>query len=326
MSLLSRYEVTDWRPAPSAEERERAIRDLENGRVLYFPDLSFPPESGEAELFSERWSHASKKNISFDPGTDRIKGLSEEGGASEKVRRMMRRYADLSRDLVHALFPEYADRLRRARTSFRPVEVSGRPSSLSKDDTRLHVDAFPSAPTGGKRILRVFCNVNPEGRTRNWRLGEPFQPYAERFAPRVRMPLPGTFGVMRGLRLTKAKQTLYDHYMLRLHDLGKADNDYQAHCPQEGFEFPPGATWLCFTDQVLHAVLAGQHLLEQTFYLPVAAQRWPELSPLRRLEQLTGKRLSRRVASLQGRHGGYRRGPAQGASRPPRQGPGPGPR
>ena len=29
----------------------------------------------------------------------------------------------------------------------------------------------------------------------------------------------------------------------------------------------PGTTWICFTDQVLHAAMSGQHLLEQTFVL-----------------------------------------------------------
>ena len=32
-----------------------------------------------------------------------------------------------------------------------------------KDDTRLHVDSFPATPSGGRRILRVFSNVNPDG-------------------------------------------------------------------------------------------------------------------------------------------------------------------
>jgi hypothetical protein len=36
----------------------------------------------------------------------------------------------------------------------------------------------------------------------------------------------------------------------------------------------------------MHAALGGQHLLEQTFHLPVAAMRHPERSPLRILERL----------------------------------------
>lgn len=42
------------------------------------------------------------------------------------------------------------------------------------DDRRLHVDAFPTRPNYGERILRVFANVNPAGVPRAWRVGEPF--------------------------------------------------------------------------------------------------------------------------------------------------------
>jgi hypothetical protein len=56
-------------------------------------------------------------------------------------------------------------------------------------------------------------------------------------------------------------------------------------------EFDAGATWFCFTDQVLHAALAGHAALEQTFYLPVEAMAAPSTSPLRVLEGLTGRAL-----------------------------------
>ena len=63
---------------------------------------------------------------------------------------------------------------------------SGRAVSWRKDDSRLHVDAFPSRPNHGERILRVFCNVNPHGEDRVWRVGEPFEAMARTLLPRVR--------------------------------------------------------------------------------------------------------------------------------------------
>ena len=79
--------------------------------------------------------------------------------------------------------------LHQAKTSLRPVEVSGRRQSWRKDDTRLHVDSFPSQPSCGKRILRVFSNVNPDGRPRVWKVGEPFEAVARKFWPELRGPL-----------------------------------------------------------------------------------------------------------------------------------------
>jgi hypothetical protein len=77
--------------------------------------------------------------------------------------------------------------------------------------------------------------------------------------------------------------------MLHLHDLGKADAAWQRSSPHETISFPAGSTWIVYSDQVLHAALSGCNALEQTFNLPVTAQRFPETAPLRVLERLTGR-------------------------------------
>ena len=76
----------------------------------------------------------------------------------------MKRFSDAAASLIDLLIPEYRGRVERRRASFRPAEIAGRQTSWRKDDTRLHLDAFPASPTQGDRILRVFSNVNPEGR------------------------------------------------------------------------------------------------------------------------------------------------------------------
>ena len=292
MSQLSLYDLHDWRQSLSDQEQSQPINEIEQGKVLYFPQLAFPFESGEEQIFSGTLADSRVKNISYLPDIGRLKGVQKNNGElTAIVSAVMQRYADLTQDLVWKLFPEFKSRLRRGRTSLRAVEIDGRPSSLEKDDTRLHVDSFPSSPTNGERILRVFNNINPNEITRNWRLGEPFSAYAHKFAPQVRQPLPGSSMLLNLFGITKSKRSLYDHYMLALHDLGKADDDYQKHGTAENFNFPPGSTWLCFTDQVLHGVLSGQYMLEQTFYLPVEAMHEPDKSPLRILEKITRQNL-----------------------------------
>ena len=79
--------------------------------------------------------------------------------------------------------------------------------------------------------------------------------------------------------------------MLALHDGAKLDAEYQRRSPQTEVAFPAGSTWICFTDQVMHAALAGQYVLEQTFHLDVDAMASPERAPLRVLERLRGHAL-----------------------------------
>ncbi|QSR84746.1 Kdo hydroxylase family protein [Methylacidimicrobium sp. B4] len=291
MSSILELPGDSWTQAVPAEVQARAIDNLEEGRVLYFPHLAFALLPEEEAFLRPTWSSGGAKNIGFERETGKIWGVSGSETEKTALSRMLRRYADSTRDLLLNLFPTYAASLMQARTSFRPIEIAGRASSYRKDDTRLHVDAFPSRPTGGRRILRVFSNVNPEGKPRCWRIGEGFREYAQRFAPRVASPIPASRFLLSLTGVTKGYRSLYDHYMLGLHDQGKLDMEYQRQSPQEPFAFPPHTTWMCFTDQALHAVDSGQYLLEQTFHLPRAALRHPELSPLTVLEDIVGRPL-----------------------------------
>ena len=199
----------------------------------------------------------------------------------------MARYARVARQLVEGTVPVYRGQLVTARTSFRPVEILDRTTSLKTDDRLLHIDAFPAHPSRGARILRVFSNVDPRGRDRVWRIGEAFEPFAARFLPRVSRPIPGLARLLELLRITAGRRSEYDHVMLRLHDLAKRDERYQRESQPVEVAFAAGSTWMLFSDRVLHAALSGQYVLEQLL-LPVEAQRWPRQAPLRVIERLRG--------------------------------------
>lgn len=79
--------------------------------------------------------------------------------------------------------------------------------------------------------------------------------------------------------------------MLHLHDRANADSNFQRTSPQARVDFAAGSTWVVFSDQVPHAVLGDQHLLEQTLLLDVAHQRHPERSPRSTLARLLGRAL-----------------------------------
>ena len=134
--------------------------------------------------------------------------------------------------------------------------------------------------------------MNPNGRARSWRIGDDFDAVARRFASALALPLPGSGTMLRLLRIAKTHRSAYDALMLQLHDRMKADVRFQTTSPQMTFDFPPGATWLAFTDEVSHAAMAGQYQFEQTFLIPVDAMAQPERSPLRILERIKGRPLT----------------------------------
>jgi 3-deoxy-D-manno-octulosonic acid hydroxylase-like protein len=280
-----------WNAAPSEPLLAAAVSSLEAGDVLFLPRLGFDIQTDEGALFTPAILGGAK-NASFDPSTGRLGRTTAAGREAEALRGLMRRFSASAADLVDRLVPRYRGQTAWGRASFRPAEIAGRQTTWRKDDTRLHVDSFPATPSGGRRILRVFTNVNPEGRARRWRVGDDFEAIAHRFAPRLRLPLPGSGRVLALLRVTKTPRSRYDALMLQLHDRMKADDEFQQRSPQTAIDFPPGSTWLAFTDQVSHAAMAGQYQLEQTFLLPVDAMEDPRRSPLRILERIKGRRLT----------------------------------
>ena len=285
MSPLTVVETTRWDGPLDPAAADDVTRELEAGKVIFLPRLQFTLHDEEQRFLSPRWLEGKAKNVSFDPLANKIGHTSAQGADRAQLAAMMARYARQAHGLVLSLCPHYGQHLRHGLASFRPVETRGRETSRKKDDTRLHVDAFASRPNQGQRILRVFCNVNPQGKPRVWEIGESFDAVAQQFLGRVPPQRPGSAWWLEKLHVTKGRRSEYDHVMLSLHDKAKLDDDYQRATPRTRVEFPAHSTWIVFTDRVMHAALDGQFLLEQTIYLPVVAMQNPRCSPLRILEQ-----------------------------------------
>jgi hypothetical protein len=288
MQAIQTIEIQDWHPSVDAAMGQQLLLALEQGKVLHLPRLAFAMQDKEQIFYSPQWLSGKRKNISLE--ANQVRGAVGEPEDLALIADMIGRYATQSASLINSLFPGYTQHLHQARTSFRPGKVEAA-LSWKKDDSRLHVDAFPSRPNHGERILRVFTNVNPSGAARVWRVGEPFADSALRFLPDIPRPLPGSAKLLHLLGITKRPRSEYDHIMLHLHDRMKADMAYQKSAPQQEVHFAPGSTWICYSDQVLHAAMSGQYMFEQTFHLPIAAQRHPQLSPLQVLERLKGRQL-----------------------------------
>ncbi|HUA76735.1 MAG TPA: Kdo hydroxylase family protein [Acetobacteraceae bacterium] len=290
--VLAVLDIAAWGGPIDPAEGRRATHALEEGRVLFLPALRFAVEESEKKFLSAAALAPGRKNISLDPASGACQGSHYAGEEAQQLGAMLDRFARQAEALMRAIAPGYANALRRARTSFRPADIEDRASSVRKDDRLLHVDAFPTRPTRGERILRVFSNIAPDGAERRWEVGEPFPDFAEKFLPRVTTGWAGSAWLIERLGLTKGRRSAYDTIMLGLHDAMKRDARYQAEAPHAALSFPPGTSWIVYTDQVLHAALAGRFALEQTFHLPVAAMAEPELAPLRVLERLKGRALA----------------------------------
>jgi len=290
MSPIETLQIDRWTGPFDGDVRRQAVSALESGQVVFLPRLAFAMSPEERELLTGVGTDGqARKNVSYDPATGQCKADTPGEAGMASLAAILERFGQQAEALLTALAPGYAPGLERARASFRPNEVADRSLSWRKDDRRLHVDAFPSRPVRGRRILRVFSNIDPEGTPRRWRLGEPFEQHAARFLPRLRAAPPGQAWLLAKLGVTRGMQSRYDQLMLALHDAAKRDEAYQAEPPAAVFEFPAGSSWMVYTDQAPHGALAGRFALEQTFHLDPAAMAEPQTAPVAVLERLTGR-------------------------------------
>lgn len=287
-------------PAAGAATPDRArwcCERLEEGNILFFRQtpFDFPQEEVQFLLSQEQSDAAYHKNIAYRPTQDRLTGYAHgDAGKVEKLRATLRSYSQrVIRFATECLSP-YAQRWRVDFASFRPQQEQGRPLRQRARNDLLHVDSFPTRPSNGDRILRVFTNLNPR-EPRLWITSDTFEGLAARFAG-AGMPLPkGLSKPRKALRrfaqaagFHSLARSPYDNWMLRFHHFLKAHEEFQRTCPRSEWEFPPNCTWMVFTDMVSHAVLSGQFALEQTFIVSKDSLVLPEKAPVRILERLAG--------------------------------------
>jgi hypothetical protein len=283
-------QIVEINEVPQGAGDMSLVKALEAGKVLYFPTLGFSPGKDELALFTPAIRDPKSRNISLD-AAGRLKGAAGDEATQQLLAAMMARFRVQAEGLLASVAPRYMEHVRRGPVSFRPSVVETREQSWRADDRRLHVDAFPSRPNRGERLLRVFTNVNPEGVPRVWRVGEPFETVAQRFLPRAKPYSAWQAKALKALKVTKSLRSEYDHLMLQLHDGMKSDVDYQKNAPQVTMPFPAGSTWVVYSDQASHAAMSGQYMMELTAQLPPTEQYDPDASPLAILTRMMGHAL-----------------------------------
>ena len=288
--------------SPGAQDHARwCCEQLERGHILFFPRMPFNvPQEEQAFLLTLQQTGARyHKNIAYRPATKQVTGFAGgQRNAAEKLQTILGNYSNRAARFVADLLPPYVSGVRRDFASFRPLEERGRALRVHARNDLLHTDAFPTRPTNGDRILRLFTNINPS-QARVWLTSQTFTALAPRLA--LRAGLEQCVRASRGAlsrRLLRAGRTLglpvtdrspYDKFMLRFHDYLKESEEFQRDCPKNKVEFLPGSTWMVFTDMVSHAVLSGKFALEQTFIVSKDVMVRPEFAPFRILTEICGQ-------------------------------------
>lgn len=284
--------------------RRAALETVEGGGVVMLPGAGFGLDAGERALLAdlrnflvdEPVTGNGRPTIIFEPRRRQIARFNFAIAGRRLIRaqikppvlpdieRMLARFSAWAQGLMATLLPEYSPALDLDRVTYRPNHRNA--------VQPLHVDSAYGYPTQGRGMLRIFCNIDPLDRPRTWQVGESFEAFARRFLPAAQPRRPGwTAALLARLGVLGGAKTAYDLLLAELRRLGKHNREYQRTAPRRVVDFAPGTCWIALTDLVLHGAMAGQHSLDQTFFLPVTAMRDPARSSLRILERLSGRRL-----------------------------------
>ena len=288
------------------ENQLKYCKELEAGNILFFPSIpfSFPQEEIDFLLEQKQGGSGTRKNIAYKPQLNKITNhKTSDFATAERLRFILCNYSKRATHFLSILAPLYAQHWKLDYASFRPFQEKGRKLRVRARNDLLHVDAFPTRPLHGDRILRFFTNINPI-ESRRWMTSEPFEELAKKFGGShgVSFPKPIRYSLLGRLE-KKIKQMLckaglhvplrspYDTFMLKLHNFLKENEQFQKECRKDYWEFPPNSCWAVFTDQVSHAALSGQYALEQTYLIPREGLLFSEKAPVSVLERLVGKNM-----------------------------------
>jgi hypothetical protein len=266
---------------------------LERGELIYYAQCPFPLPQGEDRelLFRQQLAAFGHKNISYNPADSRVSGcVRHDPGDEARLADVLEQFARSVTAWVEKELPLYQGGLRPDRANLHPEEEATRRLRLRARNDLLHIDAFPTRPSHGDRILRVWVNINPT-EPRVWVTSEPFATLLARYGPDLgvsegaeRSWLESAAravgnGLLRLFRPGSAARSVYDTFMLRFHDFLKTHDLFQERAPKQLWSFPPGSAWMAMTDACTHAVLRGRYALEHSYFVSQTVLALPDESP-----------------------------------------------
>ena len=141
-----------------------------------------------AFLLIQQMAAKGHKDIGFDPVTGRLTGAqSRDTSSRSRLVEVLGCFSESVTEWVKKTFPSYGLGVVRDRVTLRTEEEATRTLRLTSRNDLLHIDNFPTRPTLGRRILRVFTNINPTA-PQVWATSEKFAELLGRFAENHRIP------------------------------------------------------------------------------------------------------------------------------------------
>lgn len=266
---------------------------LERNALVALPacPFSLPTRDDLTFLTQQRSSKYRHKDICLNPSNGRLQGCRQrDENRRIRIQGILAAFSQSATAWARQALPEYAAGLVPDRATLRTREEATSALRITARNDLLHIDNFPTRPTFGRRILRLFVNIHPsEGQV--WAVSETFRELLARYASTQRISLrtaaewiAPTTSMLGIFHLGRETRSAYDSLMLRLHHFLKQDFAFQTQAARRVYTFAPGSAWLLFSDSLSHAHLRGRFVLEHSFFVEQKYLLYPSESPVAILE------------------------------------------
>lgn len=92
---------------PTFEQQSQARQALEQGGIVLLGNQPFVLDVAEQVFLTPTAVSPKRKNISYNPNKDKLKGDTYEGGEHQRLQALMKRYHHFAKELIAQWFPEY---------------------------------------------------------------------------------------------------------------------------------------------------------------------------------------------------------------------------
>jgi hypothetical protein len=293
-------------PGPGPDDSKPLPDRLERGEIVYFASCPFalPTGSDLQFLLDQRVGGSSARHIVFEPLSTEVhhSACTDRAGLA-RLADILAAHRRQATAWLSPILPSYAPAWQMGSITLRPEEEATRRLRFSQREDLLHLDPFPDGASRGRRLLRLFANLNPS-EPRVWATSDGLARLLERFGDDIGKPFQEHSswawqvrqGVLGFLDSRQRGRSASDDFLLRLEAYLKANDRFQERGPKRFWQFAPGSAWLVMTDGLSHAVLRGRHALEMSIFIDPATLACPELAPAQVIERYGAQTGIRRAA------------------------------
>ena len=107
--MLQTFSTQKWNEHFPDSAQQQAIKSLEDGNIIFFPDLAFSLSEQEKHFLSPHFADPHAKNISYHADTNKLWGVQHVSDTEhQQLKLMLSRFSQQSFELIRGILPHYA--------------------------------------------------------------------------------------------------------------------------------------------------------------------------------------------------------------------------